>query len=508
MSHPLYIVYALLVAVTAIRILSDDGKTGRKIAWLFAIVFIPVIGLLVYVFLGINYRHKRHFDRLHRKFRKLFDEGSTPEIKNILFSKNGSEAIEEQFRPLATLLSEPLYPTPCGGNDIEVITFGKRKFDLLIEDIRKAEEYIHFQYYLFGGDKWSDIVKDELIKKAREGVKVRFFRENVSNMRVKEEYYDKMRKAGIEVVKFSDPKRHPVGFLTKISYRNHRKIVVIDGKVGYTGGMNIKDRYFEKWRDTHLRIEGPAINSLQYVFLDSWISAGGKIDRPLKEYFPLSFGSTGTWEKDLSSMSGLYPEHRMSGDPIILDKALPVLKDKILQVTPDEPDAPRAIIRMSFEWIFHNARKYVYIQMPYFMPPESTFEAMKSAALSGVDVRVMIPDIAENWFIGPTNDSFIEGCLDAGIRVFRKKGQFIHSKTLVCDDYLSVIGSSNIDERSFDINCEVNTYIYDRETALLSKDIFMQETEISDEVDPESWKKRPLSKKVSEKLLGLFIPIL
>ena len=501
----LSILFALLLGGVVLVILADGGDSGRKLAWLLIIALLPVVGIILYLCLGINYRHHWYYYRKHRHYRDIFSDGTTTELNHLLFSKSSLEGIDERFRPLAIMLSPRDFPAPSKGNSVEIITNGKRKFELLMKDIAQAKEYIHFEYYLFGNDKWSNAVKDALMAKAKEGVKVRFIHENIANYSVREKYYKEMEDAGIEVVKFTNPRKHFLNFVTLLNFRNHRKIVVIDGKIGYTGGMNIKDRYFELWRDTHMRIEGPAAASLQYVFMDSWLTADGQIDRPFKDYFQPWTEPAGKLPEEISET--LQPSNAPFSISS-LDSSLPVLSDKMIQIVPDEPDAHWPIIQMSYEWIAHNTRDYVYIQSPYFIPPEPIFNALKSAALSGADVRIMLPKKVDSWFMGPANKSYFTEALESGIRIFLRGENFIHSKTLVCDDYLSIIGSANLDPRSFNINYEVNAYVYDEETALLNKAIFMKDLEISEEVTLEQWQKRPWYKSLGEKILRLFAPLL
>ena len=496
------IAHWVIFAGAALAVLSDKGDSGRRAAWIIFMAVLPLLGLILYLCLGVNCRHPRYHERKHRRYSTLSAEGY-PEWVNVpLHSETALEEIDPHLRPLGRLLSCEDRPMPSSGNDLEVICSGKRKYELLMQDIAHAKEYIHMEYYLFGDDKWSDPVKDALIAKAKEGVKVRFIRENVANYSIGEKYYDQMKEAGIEVLKFTDPEKHFFSFLPRLNYRDHRKIVVIDGLVGYTGGMNIKDRYFEKWRDTHLRIQGPAVNSLQHIFLDTWVNLGGEMDRPLEEYFTPDheFRQTGTD----SEGEGHWEETGIAS----LDSPIPVVKDTVLQTVPDDPSSAYPACRMGYEWILNNAREYVYLQTPYFVPPESILSALKGAALRGVDVRVMIPAEAETWFIGPANNSYIRECLASGIRIFLRGGQFIHSKTLVCDDSVSIIGSSNIDPRSFDINYEINTFIYGERACLLNKEIFFKDCEVSTETDLQTWIKRPWYSVLWDNLLRLFSPLL
>jgi len=282
------ILYVLLILTVVVVILVDNGDSGRKFAWLLIIAAIPLFGILLYFMFGINYRHHWIFNRRHQKYKDIFEKETNEDLNRILFGHDTEALVREDFRPLAEMMGRGAYPSVTAGNDVEIITEGKRKFELLSQDILQARENIHMEYFHFGNDKGSRAIKELLMQKAREGVKVRFINENIANFPISSKYYDDMREAGVEVVRFTNPRAHLFDLVTTLNYRNHRKIVVIDGKIGYTGGMNINDHYFEHWRDTHMRLTGKAVASLQYAFMDSWLTGGGTIDRPMLEYYPMA----------------------------------------------------------------------------------------------------------------------------------------------------------------------------------------------------------------------------
>ncbi len=481
------ILYILLILTVVVVILVDKGDSGRKFAWLLIIAALPVLGILLYFLVGINYRHHWIFNRRHQRYKELFFQGTNDALNNILFGHEAESLVREDFRLLASLMGRDAYPTVSSGNDFEIITQGRRKFELLREDILNAKEYIHMEYFKFGNDEGGKAIKELLMRKAKEGVRVRFILENIANFPIRPKYYNDMKEAGVEVVRFTNPRSHFLKFVTSINFRNHRKIVVIDGKIGYTGGMNINDNYFNRWRDTHLRITGPAVASLQYAFMDSWLTAGATIDRPLIDYYPAAIAAVGI-------IGGSDASLRSTG--------------KLLQIVPDEPDLPMPMLLYSYEWIIQHARKYIWLQTPYFVPPEPVLDAMKIAALSGVDIRIMLPERADNFITRPANRAYYEEILQAGVRLFLRQGEFIHSKTIVCDDYLSSIGSANIDSRSFDINYEINTYIYDEETALKCKAIYEADLEKSRELTLEEWSRRPWHNRLAESVIRLLSPLL
>ena len=522
MQWILSVFYFLLILSVFTVILVDKGDSGRKFAWLLIIAVLPVVGLVLYFMFGINYRHHWIFNRRHQRYRDIFEAGTTPELNRILFGHDNVSAVKEEFRPLARLLGADSYPSVTSGNDVEIITSGQRKFDLLREDILAAKESIHIEYFHFGNDKGSKEIKQLLMQKAREGVKVRFLYENIANFPIASAYYNNMRKAGVDVVKFTNPRMHVLDFATKLNYRNHRKIVVIDGKIGYTGGMNINDHYFRQWRDTHLRMTGDAVAVLQYTFLDSWLTGGGTIDKPMIDFYPMAkkpvtehaevtvqkrdisdnVASTGSATGNTGSATG------DADSEIDFHATHPILKGKLMQIVPDEPDLPLPILQMSYEWALQHAKKYIYLQTPYFVPTEPVMDALKTAALCGVDVRLMLPEVADNLLMRPANRAYYEEALQAGVRIFLRKGEFIHAKTFVCDDYLSSIGSANLDFRSFAINYEVNAYIYDEQTARMNKGIFKYDLRQCHELTLEEWNARPWYSRILESFMRLFAPLL
>lgn len=474
-SNIFTVLYILLIAGTVLIILTDNQDSGRKISWILVIGLIPVFGLVCYIVFGFNWRRAGFFQRRHRNFLKDFDERADTRVKNLLFGHSAEEKVRDEYRELTKLLSKVDKITVSDDNEIEIITSGKRKFDALTEDIRNARDHIHMEYFYFKKDIGSRKIRALLMQKAREGVKVRFIHENIANIEISPIYYKEMRKAGVEVVPFTNTRITHLTIGAQLNYRDHRKIVVIDGKIGYTGGMNISDDYFVRWRDTHMRITGEAVSSLQYSFMNSFITSGGKIEEDYSRYFP---------------------EH------------IRLRQGKLIQIVPDEPDNQWPVIQMGTVWAVQHTRKYIYIQTPYFVPPEPLLQALKASALKGADVRIMIPQKADLCYMGPANRSYYTECLEAGIKIYEKTGNFIHSKTLVSDDYLSILGSANMDYRSFDLNYEINTYIFDEMIARENKAIFLKDMESCVEITLEEWESIPWYRKILQPVIRLFAPLL
>ena len=434
----------------------------NKIVWI--VLILAGVALLFWLVFGINWRSKQNYDRKHHLLRSRMQAEDTEELRRLLFSNGLTMRVEQRFQPLTMLLARGGRPSVSLSTP-QIITSGKDKYNMLMSDLICAKESIHMEYFHFGIDKSSRKIRQVLMEKARQGVKVRFINENIANWPIPNCYFRSMRKAGVEVVNFSDSKFSLLRFLMTLSYRDHRKIVVIDNRIGYTGGMNINDHYFYQWRDTHLRLTGEAVASLQYACLDTWLASGGQLHSAVNSFFfhldkPSCGQSLGT----------------------------------LTQVTPDDPTSPEPVLLTAYEWILNHAQKYVWFQSPYIAPPPSLISAMRNAAQRGVDVRVMVPEHCDTAIMRPINKSYYAELTEAGVQFYVRSGEFMHSKTIVCDDYLSCVGSANLDYRSFGIDYEINTFFYDRAVALRQKQIFENDLPIcrlviAAEAHPTPWQR-------------------
>ena len=434
----------------------------NKIVWI--VLILAGVALLFWLVFGINWRSKQNYDRKHHLLRSRMQAEDTEELRRLLFSNGLTMRVEQRFQPLTMLLARGGRPSVSLSTP-QIITSGKDKYNMLMSDLICAKESIHMEYFHFGIDKSSRKIRQVLMEKARQGVKVRFINENIANWPIPNCYFRSMRKAGVEVVNFSDSRFSLLRFLMTLSYRDHRKIVVIDNRIGYTGGMNINDHYFYQWRDTHLRLTGEAVASLQYAFLDTWLASGGQLHSAVNSFFfrldkPSCGQSLGT----------------------------------LTQITPDDPTSPEPVLLTAYEWILNHAQKYVWFQSPYIAPPPSLISAMRNAAQRGVDVRVMVPEHCDTAIMRPINKSYYAELTEAGVLFYVRSGEFMHSKTIVCDDYLSCVGSANLDYRSFGIDYEINTFFYDRAVALRQKQIFENDLPIcrlviAAEAHPTPWQR-------------------
>jgi cardiolipin synthase len=462
------LLYSITIIGLVLLILLENRNPLKTIPWVIVLIFVPGIGLVFYYFFGRDhYRMRIISRRIYKRFMKQIPVYRLP---------HNMGEIPPGYLPLAQLLNKSNYSAIFRGSDIAVYTKGPDKFSALLEDIHRAQHHIHFQYYIFSDDKIGYQVRQALIAKAREGVKIRLLYDDVGSWDTKNRFFEEMKKEGIEVFAFL---KVVFPLLTsKVNYRNHRKIVVIDGRIGYMGGMNVADRYYEgnklgPWRDTHFRITGPGVYGLQSSFLIDWHAASNLIIKG-KEFYPES--------KTYSDMK--------------------------MQVVMSGPTSQWLTLMQAFIFCISNAKKYIYIQTPYFLPTEALNQALQMAALGGIDVRLMIPKISDTRSAKMATFSYVDKMLKSGVKVFLYTKGFLHSKLLLVDDMLSCFGSANFDFRSFEHNFEINTFVYQKDFAVKMKKIFQQDICDCEEVTYAAWRKRPITNRLTESFMRLFAPLL
>ena len=472
--HWIFIVlYVAVIVGIMLTVLMDNRQPAKTIAWVLVLLFVPVVGIVLYIFFGQNTRKM-----------KLISGRSLDQLSKrsmLEFVEQRNLRMPEYFSSLVRLFTNQSLALPFKDNAVEFYTDGYQFFPALLQAIKGATNHIHLDTYIIADDPLGRLVSDALIAKTREGVEVRLIYDDVGCWRVPERFFDRMRQAGVKVRSFM-PVRFPA-FTSKVNYRNHRKVCVIDGTQGFIGGMNIALRYVKglhggslPWRDTHMRLRGSVVYALQRAFLVDWYF----VDRTLindRRYYPPM------------------PWH--------------IENDSLAQVVTSSPIGQWPDIMQGYVRILLEAKRYVYMETPYFLPTEPVLFAMRTAALAGVDVRLMIPRRSDAWLIQLASMSYVTETLEAGVKVRLYEKGFNHSKLLVADDQISTCGSTNIDFRSFENNFEANVFFYDRQTALRIKDIYMRDEDCSINFsEARELHHRPYMHRFVESLLRLLSPLL
>lgn len=467
--------YFLLVIATVFTVLHERRDPVRALSWIAVIVLLPFAGMVLFVFFGQDYRKQKIFNRKEIKDLIQFEQLSYKQLREIDTFSNPEVAANREIITLLLNNNKSLLTT---NNRLEVLNDGSETFASLIDALRKAESFIHLEYYIFENDELGGRIADILKEKARSGVEVRFIYDDVGSWNLKRSFIRSLREAGVQVHCFM-----PVVFpwlTSKINYRNHRKIVVIDGKVGYTGGLNIADRYLRgtkhgPWRDTHLKIEGTAVNMLQLTFLADWYFATGIQLKDKDKYLMVSDDSVG---------------------------------DTAVQIATSGPDSDWATIMQAYFAAITKATDHIYISTPYFMPGESLLTALKVAALSGIDVRIMLPSRSDSKIVYWASRSYIAELLEAKIKVYLYNKGFNHSKIITIDNRFSSIGTANMDNRSFEDNFEVTAMIYDRDVTDRLESRFLADLDGCTRLTYRRWATRSRTDMFKESVARLFSPLL
>lgn len=463
-----YILYFAVIITTVFVVILDNRDPVKTMAWILVLFFLPVAGLVFYLFFGRSTR------REHLISRKGYARLTKRPMAEYQTQVSLHAPIEKQT--LMNFFSHVNGALPFGGNRTTVYIDGASMLADLIKELYRAKHHIHVEFYIFEDDAVGRLVRDVLIDKAREGVKVRVLHDDVGCWKVSHAFYEQMLCEGIEVMSFLKV-RFPQ-FTGKVNYRNHRKIVVIDGKVGFVGGMNLAERYVKGvpwgvWRDTHVKLEGKAVYGLQTAFLTDWYA----MDRTLftsAEYFPKT----------------------------------DVRGNVVAQIVTSDPVGEWRDIMQGLMMAICSARRYFYVQTPYFLPDEEVKTALQTAALAGVDVRIMLPKKADTWLIHKASLSYLAEMMKAGVKIYLYRKGFIHSKLMVSDDEFSTIGSTNMDFRSFEHNFEANAFFYDKDTASALKEIFLADQRDCMLLSLKVWDKRSWKSKVTESVVRLLSPLL
>ena len=457
----------------------EKKKLQTITAWLTLMTFLPVIGFVIYIIFGsgLSFRTRRMIRN------KAISEHDI--IKNI----DGIQSLEQletdkllkEDSDLVTLCyNSGSYP--CPGNKVEIFNSGYEKIDRLKQDIMNAKQSINMEYYIFANDKVGTQILDLLCQKAREGVDVKFIYDSIGSRKAPRRFFKKLEKAGGQVAEFFPPFMKLRLINMKLNYRNHRKIVVIDGMIGYTGGINIRDDHMglnkrlSPWRDTSIRIEGAGVYPMQNIFLDDWRFCK-KDNTPPKLYLE----------------NGYFPKPRICGDDVI-------------QMISSGPDCEVQKIKEVFVKLVTNAKKRVYIQTPYFVPDDVFLSALRIAVKSGVDVRIMVPNKPDKRSVFLVTLSYLKEMSELGIKIYLYDG-FLHSKTIIVDDNKLSIGTCNTDNRSFGLNFENTAIIYSKKLNAQYLQAFENDVAHSYEVGVDYFKRKKSLTKILQAFLRLLAPL-
>lgn len=447
-------------------------------AWLLVLLFIPVLGFFVYMVFGRNSKRERMFREKEDYDRAVYHNDvesvrKNREQKAIL--RNHKQLIEEEYMPDLIYMHLNRGSWLTYNNKVDYFNNGKDKFDSLIQDIRNAKKSIHLQYYIWRGDGLGTRLVEELTKKAAEGVEVRVLYDGIGNARLPKYFFDRLHLAGGYTAAFL-PR-----FIVRLNYRNHRKLAIIDGEIGYIGGFNVGDEYlgitkrYGPWRDSHLRFRGDAVDQMQMRFVKDWNFTSKKGKIPITEwYFP----------------------HREQFDGVAT------------QIVSSGPDTKWKNVRNGYFKMMNGAKRHIYLTTPYFVPDDGIFEALRVAALSGVDVRIIFPGNPDHFFVYWASMSYLGELLEAGVRCYQYEKGFIHAKVLTIDGTVASVGTANMDIRSFDLNFEVNAFIYDEGLTKTLEDDFENDLKSCVEITKEWYHRRRWWFRVNEAVARLISPML
>lgn len=473
------LLYILLIIFVCIRILLSTQYAGKALAYIMFAVFIPVVGIGFYFLFGVNYWKKRRYSK-----KSAQDKGILEDLKKgiVQYERSAVAHLDEsvqQHSELAAMLVRDLGSPLTKNNAVKLLKNGEGKFPELLQAIRNATHHIHIEYYIYEYDNIGTEIIELLIQKAGEGVEVRLIYDDFGSPTIKKATERRMRDAGAQVHPF-----HKIRFFlfaNRINYRNHRKIVVIDGHTAFVGGINVSDKYINNgksslyWRDTHVRIDGPAVYYLQYLFISDWKFCCSNSLKTEEVYFKIPPATS---------------------------------QNSYVQIAASGPDSVLPSVLYSILQAIYLAKKEILITTPYFIPGDSIMDALSVAALSGLSVKLLVPGVSDSRIVNAAARSYYNKLLEAGVEIYLYKKGFVHTKTMVTDSMLSMIGTANMDYRSFELNFEVNALIYDSSVAEEMRKVFFEDLQDAEKINKEEWLARPWYVQLPEKIARLFSPVL
>lgn len=478
----LEVLYGAIGIVAVVRIIYDTRSVSKTLAYLLLVVFVPILGAIFYFSFGVNYRKRKMYTK------KLKMDDATKAQLQREFAGYGEQVWEKKYPVLKRhgglvrlLSSDRVGRSLLSENqEVKVLQNGEELFPRLIEEMKKAQHHIHIEFYIFENDEIGRTIRDVMIAKAKEGVEVRFIYDDFGSLSIRRSFVRELRENGVEAYPFN--RIRIIGLANRLNYRNHRKIVVIDGVTSFVGGINVSDKYINTgkgglyWRDTHMMIRGLSTFTLQQIFLTDWNFCSKNNIRVEQKYFPLE-------------------KHSDSGGNLV-------------QIVASGPDSELPGILFSIMQAVNQAEKEIFIVTPYYIPDASLQEALVIAALRGVEVKLLVPEKGDSFTVSIASHSYFDELLSAGVRIYLYQKGFIHAKTFVIDRVVASVGTANMDTRSFDLNFEVTAIVYDEKVAEEMARQFFEDLGNSRELHKRSWGKRPWWKIFAERLVRLVSPML
>jgi len=471
------ILYFLTVVFIAILIILENRNPVKTISWILVLVLLPFAGIVIYLFFGQEYRKNKMYSRKGLRNLERLRNLTVEQLDNL--PENHLQISDRLYskKRLMNLLLSNSNAILTNNNEVSVLRNGEETFPAIFGAIERATHHIHLEYYIVEDDRIGNYLRELLIQKCREGVEVRFIYDDVGSWELKRKWLRTLSDAGVKVDSFMRV-RYPM-LTSKVNYRNHRKILVVDGETAFVGGLNFADRYQDgvpgigPWRDTHLKITGGGATALQIIFMADWYFVSKEILKGDNYFKPFE-----------------------SGD------------GKLVQIASSGPDSDWESIGQAYFAAIGSATEYVYISSPYLMPPADIITALKTSALGGIDVRIIVPGLSDAITAKWGTNSYIEELLEAGVKIYFYKAGFIHSKVIVVDGTFSSVGTANLDFRSLETNFEVNAMVYDEEIAGILTNQFLEDQDKSDGVVLEDWIKRPRINKIKESFARILSPML
>ena len=475
-------IFFINAIISVAVILASEKRPQKAVAWLIIMILLPVAGLILFIIFGHNFRRTKQAARKSARDWKYVREVIGAHRLDYFTKPSSLKTVGlETHDDMVSLLVSNGSAFLTMGNEVKLFSDGMEFFESLFHAIENAKEHVHVQYYIIRNDRLGRSFLDLLKRKSAQGVEVRLLVDGVGT-RLPRRCIASLREAGVKVEVFFPPLISWLPFINhRINFRNHRKIVIVDGHTGFIGGYNVGDEYLGKvhrwgyWRDAALRVEGMAALGLQLRFFLDWNEASREKMNVEERYFPKKVATGGS---------------------------VP------MQIVSSGPDTPWAPIKMSYLKMIHEAEESVYIQSPYFVPDDSVMDALNMAALSGIDVRIMIPDKPDHPFVHWVSLSYLGELLPSGVRGYMYGSGFIHAKTVVVDGRITSIGSANWDIRSFELNFETNAVLYSMEVAGKQKAAFLDDLARCREVTVEEFRRRSLLGRFRMFVSRLFSAIL